>query len=119
MNILLHENIKIDNYYSSPSYAMLYPLNFELGGKGECIHIVTYNNNKYYFRAGGTMKWMYKRDVVSFKYEIIDGRRIINKMSIICLNSKGEIVQRGTRIKPKLSCSKRSNLDGYKGEDYL
>jgi hypothetical protein len=103
---------KIDNYtayHEGESYILD---KFDIGGKGNHIHTVTIDNHKFYFRAGGSMKWIYKRDTVSFKYKVLPTHNEIDKFTIFCVNRKGEEVQRGSRIKSKLS-NGRTKLDGY------
>jgi len=97
---------------------LLYPLKFDLVGRGNRVHLVKVGDHYYYFRAGGGMKWMYKRDIVSFDYSICDGYfRVIDKMSIVCKNTKGEFVSRGSRIKGKISGSKRSGYNESKEKE--
>lgn len=72
-----------------------------------CLHkVVLTDGRDFSFFAGGTRKWIYKNDTVSFRYnERESGGKVYNtidKLSIDCVDKNGEHVKRGNRMKGKM-----------------
>jgi hypothetical protein len=69
------------------------------GGNAKALHshALVIDGEKYIFKALGSKKWAYVGDLVSFKYVISGGHRLVLKNTFATVDAKGAEVVRGER----------------------
>jgi len=69
------------------------------GGNGGALHrhVIHIAGEQYSFGAPGTRRWVFKRDRVSFEYQLNGAYRNILKETLVTVDTRGNPVVRGNR----------------------